>query len=84
MDDRTERYLARLDYALAHKHSDSERRLFLEGQLEVWQDRYSQFIASDGDSEFSQYWANPVHVSDYLLTIGGIATRLAAMREKVS
>ena len=79
LDDRTSRFIARVDAYLPTLADDGERRAFLDRQLDGWERRYACFIATDGASEFAGNRADPPQATDFLLTITGLAARRIAL-----
>ncbi|MBV8320344.1 MAG: hypothetical protein JO049_06675 [Hyphomicrobiales bacterium] len=78
-DDRTTRFIARVDAHLPTLADDGERRAFLDRQLDGWEHRYACFIATEGASEFTRNRADPPQATDFLLTITGLAARRIAL-----
>src|SRR5437016_1379114 len=76
-DDRTGRYLERLDRHLGTLAGERARRAFLDAQIAVWEGRYARFVASDGASEPPGEWPPP-QAADFLLTIAALAERRAS------
>jgi hypothetical protein len=74
-EDRTTRFLRRIDAHLATLRDHEARRNFLEHQIEGWQARYAAFIATEGQSEPVRYPSDPPQAADFLLTIVGLASR---------
>ena len=73
-DDRTERFLNRLDRELVALDR-VQREALLHRLIEKWERRHSRFIRSEGKSEFCADPKNPIDLSDILCTIAGLHKR---------
>jgi hypothetical protein len=72
MSSRSEKYLARLDAALAQAHTDRDIERILTRAREHWEHLYAAFLCEDREPH-----PNGPQAADYMLTICGISKRLA-------
>jgi hypothetical protein len=75
MNDRTNKFLARVDAHLKTLAGDGKRRSFLAQQIAAWEFRYKRFRLTDGASEPLTDPANPPHAADFVLTIMALHSR---------
>lgn len=76
---RVDCFLARVDRELPAM-VPGEQRKFLDRLIAIWEQRYSAFIKSGGRSEHYGGVREPINVSDFTLTIAGLAARRDAIR----
>jgi hypothetical protein len=78
-EDRSTRFLRRIDAYLPRLPDNRARRRFLERQIAGWEHLYARFLVSAGASEPSICPADPPQAADFLLTITGLARRRGAI-----
>jgi len=71
---RADRFLARVDAALPAM-TPAEQRKFLYHLTAGWEERYRDFIRTDGKSEHYTNPRDPVSAADFTLTLAGLAAR---------
>jgi hypothetical protein len=76
---RVTRFIARVDAYLPTLKDDAARRTFLDRQLDGWERRYTQFLATEGESEPVITLSEPPQAADFLLTLTGLASRRNAL-----
>ena len=79
MNNRTNKFLARVDAHLKTLADDAARRSFLAQQIAAWEFRYERFQLTDGASEPITDPANPPHAADFVLTIMALHSRQDAL-----
>jgi len=77
--DRTTRFLRRLDAHLRRLADDAGRLAFLSRLEAEWEARYARFVASEGASEPVMDPADPPQALDFLATITALAARRIAI-----
>lgn len=75
LPDRVDRFLQRLDAALATL-PESERRPWLIKVIDGLNWRYARFLCTEGESEPAYSVDDPPHCTDFLLMICGASQRL--------
>jgi hypothetical protein len=78
-EDRSTRFLRRIDAYLPRLPDNRARRRFLDRQIAGWEHLYARFLVSAGASEPSICPADPPQAADFLLTITGLARRRGAI-----
>lgn len=80
-EDRTARYLARIDEHLPTILSVAEKRAFLRQQAAAWEFRRERFYMTDGDSEPVTNAGDPPQASDFTMTLLGLSVRLETLED---
>ena len=78
IQDRSERYAARVDDHLKTLPSNAERLSFLKAQYQGWQQRYQEFQI---DVECKVIQPNGATAFDYLCTILDLEKRIGALEQ---
>jgi len=76
---RTERYMARVNTHLPALANDAARRHFISCEIDKWEERYTRFIASGGESHRLHDPSDQPTVFDFVETLaalGAIEARL--------
>lgn len=78
----SEYFAARLDGHLRTITTDAARRVFLTAEAVKWQQRYREFVATEGERHGlpSQHYSQP-QAADFLIVMGDITARLSALRQ---
>ncbi len=82
MNDRTNKFLTRVDAHLKTLAAEAKRRSFLAQQIAAWEFRYERFQLTNGRSEPISDAANPPQAADFLLTIMALHSRRKALTQE--
>jgi len=77
----SEYFARRLDGHLRTLNSDAAKRLFLTAEAAKWQQRYREFVATEGERHGlpSPHYSQP-QAADFLIVQGDITARLSALQ----
>jgi hypothetical protein len=78
---RTDRYMARVVAQLSAMPDHTERRYFICGELEKWEERYARFIQSEGESHRRGDTSGQPTAFDFVETIAALDAMQAVYTE---
>jgi hypothetical protein len=79
VNSRTERYMARLKAHLPALASDAARRDFISCEIDKWEERYTRFIATDGQSHRLNDASGQPTAFDFVETLAALGAMQACL-----
>lgn len=79
----SEYFAARLDGHLRTLTTDAAKRVFLTAEAAKWQQRYREFVATEGERHGlpSPHYCQP-QAADFLIVMGDITARMTSLQQK--
>jgi len=78
---RTDRYMGRVAAQLSAMRDDTERRDFISGEIDKWEERYARFTQSDGESHRRGDAPGQPTAFDFIETISALGAMQARYTE---